>query len=216
MINRLAFVVLVAGLGFTSACETTAEADAESRPVAEGRSAADWAKDFHTKDRATRDAAVAALTKMGPSAIPAVEPELADADSDVRYSAISTLANYRAEALPASPKLSACLADPDVPVRRQAAFTLYHIGEPAFLEAVPALTRAMDDTDAYVRRFAAMALGRMGHHGYPALDALRAHCHDERDRWVREESQKSVDAIEIAYHSWRMSRGDAHPEMMDR
>jgi hypothetical protein len=172
-------------------------------PSHEERTASEWVADLHTADREKRDRAVAALRAIGPAAIPVVEPELANSDPAVRYSALTVLAGYKEFALPSIHLVAERLSDPDPSVRAEAAYVISLVGLPA-AHTVPALTTALDDTDGYVRWRAAMALGLMEYHGWPAIDSLRHHSHRDREIRVRTESEKS--AAKIWWAWWRHSR----------
>lgn len=93
------------------------------------------------EDPDVRRAAVEALRRMGPAAVPALIQGLADADPEVRYAAAAALGEIWSAAEPAVPALIPVLADVHPDVRRAAAWALGEIGS----AAEPALTRVLSD-----------------------------------------------------------------------
>lgn len=132
-------------------------------------------KDFHV-----RDAAAAAIGKIGPGAkeaVPALIAALAkDKESDVRVDAAAALGDIGPGAKEAVPALAAALLkDTNPAVRAAAAYALGDIA-PGAKEVVPTLAAAalLKDTNAAVRSYAAVALGHFGPGAKEAVPALIA------------------------------------------
>jgi HEAT repeat protein len=126
-------------------------------------------------DEASGAAAAKALGAIGhPSALPALTEAAKSSLPGVRTAAVAELRNLRApvgqKAAASASAIVAQLSDGDAGVRREAAYTLGHIQDPA---GVPALQTALtSDSDAAVRKAAAWALGQIGDLG--AIAALKA------------------------------------------
>jgi len=99
---------------------------------------------------------------------PAVARYLLDPDPAVRLEAVKALAPLGAAAVPT---LIGVLAEPDAPLRREAAAALGRIG-PDACAAVPALMTALKDATLKVRLAAATALGALGPDARVAIAAL--------------------------------------------
>jgi HEAT repeat protein len=104
-----------------------------------------------------REAAAAALARIGAPAVPALVERLGAEDPDLRQAAAGVLAAI-ADARAVAP-LTARLADPDPNVRAAAAEALGKIGGPA---AVATLRAAVESDDATLRLAAVEALGELG------------------------------------------------------
>jgi HEAT repeat protein len=94
----------------------------------------------------------------------------------------------------AGKKWADALRDPDVRIRKRAAFTLGNIGssDPA---AFPALVGALKDRDASVRCEAILALLKFGPDASDALPALNEVCQKDTDANVRAYAAKAVEKI---------------------
>jgi len=100
-----------------------------------------------------RDAAAAALVRIGPPALPAVMERLGSPDVAVRLAALAVLGDVGVRRT--APALTARLADPDPNVRVAAAEALGKVGGP---EAAGALLAALDSDD---RTLQGAALGAL-------------------------------------------------------
>jgi HEAT repeat protein len=89
-----------------------------------------------------KDAAVDALGRIGPAAVPSLAQALHSADPQVRLKAVEVLARMGSDASEAVPDLVALLDDPDERIRKAATRTLGRIG-PEAAPAVPALMRSL-------------------------------------------------------------------------
>jgi len=123
-----------------------------------GAPGAALAKLLNDPRREVRRAAFDSLRRIGPRSIPMLSAALVDkADPWARRHAARALGGAGATAVP---PLVKALSDSDALVRREAAWSLGEIGEPAG-EAAKALLRAKDDGDFVVRVAAADALRRI-------------------------------------------------------
>jgi hypothetical protein len=160
----------------------------------------------------TQTAAVRALGKIGPEAVPALISALPRKNRLLRLGIIGALAEIRdARALWA---LINQTKDPSSEVRWQAAIALGELGEPG---ATPALLDSLRDLDKYVRYASAISLLKTGYHpitdddwswyftgmqqwdklaglGKPALPALIHLMHDT-DSEVRRKSVQAMGEI---------------------
>lgn len=164
-----------------------------------------------------RPAALRALAKRGPAALPAIrefasDPDprvraqalsvlgkdgvellaaaLADGDANVRRTAAMALRDCRAAALPALPGLRRLLGDPQMEVRGAAASALAAIG-PA---AVKPLVEVLKTTDPRARESAVYALREIGPGAADALPALRD-LEDDPDPAVRRATALAFGAL---------------------
>ncbi|HKI38680.1 MAG TPA: HEAT repeat domain-containing protein [Gemmataceae bacterium] len=101
----------------------------------------------------------------------------------------------RAQPTMAGGKWAAVLRDPDITLRKKAAFTLGNIGptDPAVL---PALIGALRDPDAGVRREVILALVKCGpaaREAVPTLDELRQ---QDRDPQVRAYAGRALEKLQ--------------------
>lgn len=137
-----------------------------------GQLATDFTNLLADADHDVGVAAGAALIRLGPAALAALKPRLADAK--VRLNVMEILAEMGEAAKPLAGELIAALDDPDADCRGDAAVALAAIG-PAASAAVPRLQKLLDDqaSPEGVRYAAAYALGRIGAAAKPALDRLR-------------------------------------------
>ncbi len=103
-----------------------------------------------------REAAAAALARVGPPAVPALAERLASDDPDLQQAAAGVLGAISDGR--AVPPLTARLADPDPNVRAAAADALGKIGSP---QAVASLRAAVDSDDPTLRLSAVEALGAL-------------------------------------------------------
>jgi HEAT repeat protein len=115
-------------------------------------------------DPKVRAGAARALLKMGPrkasAAVPALHEALADAAAEVRSmagAALSSIAPQAPETVPALAALLKAKGRNAHIVRRDGAYYLGRLGEPA-RAAVPALLEALQDPDRDVRDYASIAL----------------------------------------------------------
>lgn len=127
-----------------------------------------------------RSAAAAALARLGPTAVGALEGALGN--PAVRTVAMELLAAAGSNAKPAVDTLVAALADADPAVRGDAAVAVASIGADA-AEAVPALVsivegKEIEDPSRYAAIF---ALGKIGRGAAPAAAALKALVGQEAD-----------------------------------
>lgn len=120
-----------------------------------------------------RSAAAAALARLGPTAVAALEGALGN--PAVRTVAMELLAAAGSNAKPAVDTLVTSLADADPAVRGDAAVAVASIGAEA-AEAVPALVTIVEgkDADDPSRYPAIFALGKIGRGAAPAAAALKA------------------------------------------
>lgn len=131
-------------------------------------------------DASGREAAAAALGRMGPAAAAAVRPLIATFTSDdlyLRGAAAVALARIGEAALPA---LELALRDTNAEVRRSAAISVGRIGPPA-AAMLPVLTRAVADSDDNVRFAVVTAIGEVGTAARVAGPALTEALHDRSD-----------------------------------
>ena len=127
-----------------------------------------------------------------------------DADPDVRFYAVLTLATMGEKAKPAVPALTKALRDPNVQGRSSAADALGRIG-PGAEPAAEALGQALKDGSEEVRLAAVDALGKIGPSARGAVAALLKATPDDtpilRDRilWATDypliEWQRSLDQV---------------------
>jgi HEAT repeat protein len=118
---------------------------------------------------------------------------------DRLISVTALLALFAASCGPARPtmagaKWAEALRDPDVTLRKKAAFTLGNIG-PTDPAALPALTAALKDPDGGVRREVILALVKCGpaaRETVPALEELRQH---DRDPQVRVYAGRALERL---------------------
>jgi hypothetical protein len=167
----------------------------ESSPS--GKSAQQWAADLRSDDRATREHAIDALARMGPSSISEVELLLTDPSPIVRYSALQVFVRLRHEAWPAVHDLKIRLADQDAAVRAEAAYVISMTGMHA-VEAIPELICALTDTSPAVRYRAAVAFQTMGSRAEPARAALDRVTQCDRDSRVREAARCALYRLDEA------------------
>ncbi len=111
--------------------------------------------------------AMAALSDMGETAVPALVEALASKDS--RHWAAVVLAEIGPKAGAAAPALAGLVKDEEPEVRMQALIALGQIGAPA-KSSIPAIVEALDDSEPAVRYGAAFALGKL--RAQEAADAL--------------------------------------------
>ena len=88
------------------------------------------------------------------------------------------------------------LRNPDVKLRKQAAFTLGNLGLTDPTTIVPALVGALKDTDASVRNEAILALVKCGSTAKDALPELAEVQRKDADAKVREYAGKAMAKIE--------------------
>lgn len=93
-------------------------------------------------DWTEQDAAIDALGRIGPAAVPSLKQALYSTDPEVRLKAVEVLARMGSDARAAVPDLVALLDDPDERIRKAATRTLGRIG-PEAAPAVPALMRSL-------------------------------------------------------------------------
>jgi len=150
--------------------------EAESAPAA--GAVADALKDG---DAFVRWGAARVLGKMAPlqadKAVPGLAGVVADANGDVRSTALAALPRYGRAAKAAIPALRRVLNQGDGSARMLAIQALAAMGP----EAEPALTElvaALSATETDIRAAAAQALGKIGPAARPAEDALRKALND--------------------------------------
>ncbi|MHC4201263.1 MAG: HEAT repeat domain-containing protein [Planctomycetota bacterium] len=113
-----------------------------------------------SEDKKEREAAGAALKRMGRPAVPALVEALRDKNSSLRGEAAQVLGWIGADAKEAVPALARALKDVDY-VSVLAAGALCKIG-PAAKDAVPSLIKALEDEYEELRTSAACALSAVG------------------------------------------------------
>lgn len=91
----------------------------------------------------------------------------------------------------------AALKDPDVNVRKKAAFKLGNVGT-TDAAVLPALIEALKDTNAVVRREAILALAKCGPGATEAQSALSEVQRHDRDAQVRTYAAKALDRLQGA------------------
>jgi HEAT repeat protein len=94
----------------------------------------------------------------------------------------------------AGARWAAALHDPDVNVRRKAAFTLGNIG-PSDVAALPALIGALKDPDAGVRCEAILALLKFGPPSQDVTSALSEVKDKDRDAKVRSYARTALERL---------------------
>ncbi len=154
-----------------------------------------------------RAAALRALARRGPAALPAIREFVTDPDPRVRAQALSVLPRTGEAAVPL---LAAALADEDAAVRRAAASALREL-KGAALPAMPALRRLLGDPQTEVRGAAASALAAIGPAAVkPLAEAMRSSDPRIREGAVhalREMGAAAADAIPALVEA----RNDADP-----
>jgi hypothetical protein len=101
-----------------------------------------------------------AIVRIGPGAVPALRPLLADPDASARLAALSTLGKMGAGASAVVTEIEGMVEDPDQLVCCQALGTLAAIG-PEARAALPAIRRASQDEDYLIRLNARRALRKL-------------------------------------------------------
>lgn len=189
---RRQVLVLLIGLGCAGAGGRLAAAEPSSR------SAAEYARDLESSDRAVRREAAYQLSRMGTEArvaLPQLVKALGDDQQQVWFGAISALANLGPNAEPALPALIGEL-EAWQPFRkdRQGSQALYRtalalgsIGAPA----VPALSNLLSAQAWFVRAGAARACGFAGAASRPLVPALVRLLADDRVE-VREAASEAL------------------------
>jgi len=89
------------------------------------------------------------------------------------------------------------LKDPDVKLRKKAAFKLGNVG-PADAAAMPALVAALKDVDPRVRSEAVLALVKFGPDAREAVPALMEVQQRDRDALVRAQAGKALEKLRAA------------------
>jgi HEAT repeat protein len=135
------------------------------------------------KDERDRLAAIKALGKTGPGAVPKLIADLQHEDARDRRAAVYALFELGSDGKGAIPALCAARRDEDKDVRHWSAAILGNLG-PEAAAAVPALGEALMDKNNLVRQSAADALIEIGPAAQAALPALADALADE-DREVR-------------------------------
>jgi HEAT repeat protein len=150
-------------------------------PEVDGKKLSEWATLLHSRDILDRQAAVLALARIGPGAVPLgteVVPLLAVALKDkevtnVRLWAAHGLGKMGAKAKGAIPQLEAVLKDECGLVRIETARALWRIDQ--HRAAVPALAAELKDKEPCNRHRAAVMLGEIGPGAKAAVpDLVRA------------------------------------------
>jgi HEAT repeat protein len=169
-------------------------------------------------DRAVREAAIGALTAIGPDSVPALGPCLTDPQLAVQEAASAVLASIADERV--LDQLLAALGNKDWIVRMHAAKALGRIKDPKAIEplipllqdkvkavreetttalvaigdaAIPSLLAALADTDWLVRLHAVEALGKMK--SAAAVEPLLSALFNDRDAAVREDIVRALGQI---------------------
>jgi len=156
----------------------------------DGKTIGAWQKGLGSEKESERTAAVAALTEIGPEAVPALIEALEDEDKMARRNAAKALGRMGAGAKEAAPALLKALNDDDFDVRLNATEALGGMGA----DAVPALSQGLEAADATIRRNAAVALTKMGPEAKEALPKLNKALADE-DEAVRKKAIAAISAI---------------------
>jgi Uri superfamily endonuclease len=143
---------------------------AERMPVEEEQ-AEELLETLISGDEESREAAALALGRFGKVVIDRLAILLADAESEVRWWAVRTLAETGRDG--SMPLLESALNDPDPDVRACAALALGRIGDGA---AAHALAAQLRDDSAFVSSIASDALSMLGE---PAVEALTEKLEDQ-------------------------------------
>jgi HEAT repeat protein len=173
-----------------------------SRPVATylDRTAESWIEDLRLEDKASREAAVAALVALGPETAPLLAAEIDDVRPAVRYSALAALAGLHEEGVAYAPIAAARLRDPDPSVRAKAAVALSAFGPGGAFVGESAAASALRDDDWFVRFAAIQTLKSYGADAYPeGYEALRAIEHKDRDPQIRAHAKEAIESIGRAH-----------------
>jgi HEAT repeat protein len=148
-------------------------------------------------DTDTRQAALAALTKIGPDAKEGANQVagLLTTDKPLRLDVLTTLEAMKVNGTTAelvAPKVLAVFADEDrEPVKEKAAAVLGHMGK----HVLTPLTQGLSNPSAKVRKGAAQALGAMGVEAKPALRTLQVASTIEKDKATQEEMGTAIQRI---------------------
>ncbi len=137
--------------------------------------------------------AIAALSELGPEAVPALVEALDDERASVRYFATWTLGNIGAEARPAAPAMVGNLRDSDKNVRRITAWALGQVGTKS-PQAAAGMAGLLADPDIQVRLAAAMGLEGLGPDAAGAVPALIKALKD-KDSDVRKRAVRALGAV---------------------
>ncbi len=115
-----------------------------------------------------RNSSMEALVRLGPSAVPALAPLVADPDPDLRKFIVDALGNIEAPAVPAL--LRTALEDPEENVSAAAA---EYLGRRRDAAAVPILLRRLGESGGWLTFGCLRALGEIGDaSAAPAISAL--------------------------------------------
>jgi hypothetical protein len=157
-------------------------------------SVSDWLRLLASENDAAQQEAVAALSRLGPAAVPELIEALNEGDWQVRNQAAVVLGAIGPEAKDAVPALMDVLQDDDKYFRSHGAMALGKIGSEA-RAAVPALIKLLQDDEEDVRREAAAALGRIGPEAKEAVGPLLELFKDPR-KPVRKQAIRAVEEID--------------------
>jgi NADH dehydrogenase len=153
-----------------------------------------WLGLLAREEEPAQQEAVAALSRLGPAAVPKLIDGLKDDDWQIRNQAAVVLGTIGPAAKAAVPALVDALQDEDKYLRTHAAGALGKIG-PDAKAAVPALIRALRDNEEDVRREVAAALGHIGPDAKEALPALVELFNDPR-KPVRKQAIQAAEEID--------------------
>ncbi len=149
-----------------------------------------------SQDLSAQRDAIQELRKLGRPALPALRELLAHPEPPVRVLVIAALGELsspqsdpqRHAAWPAVPEMIRLLEDPDIRVRRSAAYSLgWFWGVPGegprrdkiAKSAVPKLTKCLSDPDPKLRQYSALLLWRLADVAWEAVPALVAALEDK-------------------------------------
>ncbi len=163
--KTFSFLVAVAFGGVCLGGEPASTPFQAKEPIYEGKPLSQWIALVEDEDEHVRDAAVSAIGKIGPAAIPALRELLGDKHQRAWDSAARAMANMGSAAIPAITEL---FSDKDETVRYYATEALGKIGA----AAVPTATKLLKHTNKDVRGYAALALGNIGPDAKTAIPAL--------------------------------------------
>ena len=143
------------------------------QPKYEEKTIAEWIELLKVDDLTRRDAARAALIRIGVPAVPSLMELLKSNDDTARHWASATLSFLSPTSKGAAPALAELLADSNPDVRHAAGGVLWHLHSEA-KAAVPILRELLRNKDREIRLAALSALGAIGRDaGAASPDVMR-------------------------------------------